>query len=206
VSLSAVPSAEPHAIENVPPSLSVQHIKSVEARELRGGKGGAAQRSPACREQKNSSFSLHSKVSPTSCSSYLVLKGTNQVSEQLNHSKPAGKFQSPLSNVMYTIQGGSAEGAQRYTPYASQNPPSGYSIKPFSQIHFSKAGQDHFRTPQAVAPGAGFEDLNNQEHQESRKGNSCTFLWRSSGQAGLRDATAKPDFRFVDSSKTANLK
>ena len=107
---------------------------------------------------------------------------------------------------MYTIQGGSAEGAQRYTPYASKIPPSGYSIKPFSQIHFGRAGQDHFRTPQAVAPAAGFEDLNNQEQQESRKGNSCTFLWKSSGQSGHRDATAKPDFRLVDSSKTANLK
>lgn len=201
--MTAVPPSIVNANENIPPSLSVQHTKSVEGQELRGGKGRAAQRSPCAKEQKNSTFSLHSKVSPTSCSSYLVLAGTNHTSEQFNQQRPQVKFESP-SSVMHSLKVGSCDGVQNYVPIVSQNQHSGFSVKPFSHLQLGAAEKDHFRTPEAMAPAAGLEDLKNQSGQANRKGNSCAFLWKSESQYNQKAAPAKPCPEFMNPEEPAN--
>ena len=89
-------------------------------------------------------------------------------------------------------------------PVVRQNNHSGYSVKPFSHLQLGAAEKDHFRTPEAVAPATGLEDLKNQSGQANRKGNSCAFLWKSELQSNHKAAPAKPCPEFVNSWEPAN--
>lgn len=131
-------------------------------------------------EQKNSTISHTTKVSPTSCRSYVVLAQQRQdqigLRENCDQQKISKTFESPYQDdCAYKIC--CSEHPRESLPPVDT---SAYSIKPFNQVNQNKMDKVSFRTPEALPSYSNLDDskTNFQSMKCQRKQPACAFLWK----------------------------